>query len=276
MSEAGFKLISWIVAATVAGVTLATPQPVDPWEMPSLVLDRAAVADAIELDQTLSKEMPDSDEVRSLRSLFLDHGRAEANPPYERREYERRQAAIHHATRALIDKHGAPALEAMRADAVESFMRLLSAGTEEPLTEDEQGIIGGFDEVLNQYGALHEGVMVAPPLTIRVMYKARWNAIHRRPFVEGFSPIESQAYWGWLALHGWGKPLQKRRDALLAFRDAGGFGTEEAAALFDLLGGYPELASKSLSALYESTGQLRLRNYSLGVQQASLLPAASP
>ena len=63
---------------------LALPQPVDPWEMPSLVLDRAAVSDAITLDETISKEAPDSEEARGLRSLFLDHGRSEANPPYER------------------------------------------------------------------------------------------------------------------------------------------------------------------------------------------------
>jgi len=276
VSESGFKLISWIVAASVAGAVLAIPQPVDPWEMPSLVLDRVAVSDAIGLDETLSKEVPDSDEVRTLWSLFLDHGRAEANPPYERREYDRRQTAIHHATQALTEKHGAPALEAMRAAAVEDFMRLLSDGSHDPQTEDEQGILGGFVEVLNEYGTLRNGVMVAPPLTIRVLYKARWNSIHRQPFVEGFSAIESQAYWGWLALHGWGKPLQKRREALLAFRDAGGFGTEEAAALFNLLGGQPARASESLNALYEASGQLRLRNNSLGVRQASLLPAGSP
>lgn len=276
VSESGFKLISWIVAASLAGVLLAVPQPVDPWEMPSLVLDRAAVSDAIQLDKTISKDVPDSDEARVLRSLFLDHGRSEANPPYERREYDRRQAAIHHATQALIEKHGTPALEAMRAEAVEEFMRLLGDGSHEAQNEDEQGVLGGFVEVLTQLGALHEGMIVAPPLTLRVLYEARWNSIHRQPFVQGFSQIESQAYWGWLALHAWGRPLQKRQDALLAFRDAGGFGTLEAAALFDVLQGHPDQASKALHELYEASGQLRLRNFSLGVLNVSLSPAGSP
>lgn len=275
MSESGFKLISWIVAASLAGAMLAMPQPVDPWEMPSLVLDRGAASDAIGLDETLAKEAPDSDEARALRSLFLDHGRAEANPPYERREYDRRQAAIHYANKALIEKHGAPAFEAMRASAVEDFMRVLGDGGREAQNEDEQGVMGGFAEVLKQYGTLREGVIVAPPLTLRVLYKARWNSIHRRPLVEGFSEIESQAYWGWLALHGWGKPLQKREDALLSFRDAGGFGTLEADALFQVLEGHPDQASKSLNELYEATGQLRLRNFSLGVLHASLLSVGS-
>ena len=53
MGESSFKLIAWAVAVGLAGTMLALPQPVDPWEMPSLVLDRAAVSDAIALDETI-------------------------------------------------------------------------------------------------------------------------------------------------------------------------------------------------------------------------------
>lgn len=276
MNESGLKLIVWVIAASVAGTTLLVPQPVDPWEMPSLVLDRVAVSDAIGLDQTLAKEVPDSEEARTLRSLFLDHGRSEANPPYEATEYDQRQAAIHRAMEAFIDKHGTPAFEAMRAGAVEDFVRVFGDGTHEAQDDYETGVIGGVREILEQYGALHRGVVVAPPLTVRTFYKARWNAVHRRPFVEGFSQIELQAYWGWLALHGWGKPLRKREDALVAFRDAGGFGTQEAAALFDLLGGRPDRAGKSLERLYAHRGELRLRNLALGTLHAALFPMGSP
>lgn len=276
MTESGFKLILWVVAAGVIGAILAIPQPVSPWEMPSLVLDRAAVSDAIGLDKTLAKEAPLSEEAQSLRALFLDHGRSEVAPRYERREYDRRQVEIHHATEALIEKHGAPALEAMRASAVEDFVRVFGDGSRVAQDEIELGVVGGMTQVLEQYGALRDGVVVAPPLTLRVFYKARWNSIHRRPFVEGFSPIELQAYWGWLALHAWGKPLEQRKGALLAFRDAGGFGTQEAAALFDLLDGRPDRASKSLIELYRATRQLRLRNIGLGALHAALLPAGSP
>ena len=109
-----------------------------------------------------------------------------------------------------------------------------------------------------------------------MFYKARWNSIHRRPFVEGFTQVELQAYWGWLALHGWGKDLSEREDALVAFRDAGGFGTQEAAALFDVLAGNPERASQSLEKLYGVSGELRLRNLALGTRHATLLPTGSP
>ena len=276
MTESGLKLIAWLVAASLAGAMLAMPQPVDPWEMPSLVLDRAAVSDAIRLDETLANELLGSEEEQTLRTLFLDHGRSEANPPYERVEFDQRQVAIHHATKSLIDAQGSPALEAMRAAAVEEFVRMFGDGNHEPQDDYEVGVFGGVREVLQQYGAMHEGVLVAPPLTARVFYKARWNSIHRHPFVDGFAQVELQAYWGWMALHAWGKPLEAREDALVAFRDAGGFGTQEAASLFDLLAGRPDRASKSLEKLYAVTGELRLRNLALGARHAALLPGRSP
>ena len=276
MTESGIKLIVWLVAASLIGAMLAIPQPVDPWEMPSLVLDRAAASDAIGLDETLANEVLDTEEARALRSLFLDHGRSEANPPYARVEFDQRQAAIHRATEVLIEKHGAPAFEAMRAGAVEDFVRVFGDGSHEAQDDYEVGVLGGMRDVLQTYGAIHQGVLVAPPLTARVFYKARWNSIHRRPFVEGFAQVELQAYWGWLALHGWGKPLEEREDALVAFRDAGGLGTQEAAALFDLLASRPDRASKSLEKLYQARGELRLRNLALGALHAALLPAGSP
>jgi hypothetical protein len=276
VTESGIKLIVWLVAASLIGAMLAIPQPVDPWEMPSLVLDRAAASDAIGLDETLANEVLDTEEARALRSLFLDHGRSEANPPYARVEFDQRQAAIHRATEVLIEKHGAPAFEAMRAGAVEDFVRVFGDGSHEAQDDYEVGVLGGMRDVLQTYGAIHQGVLVAPPLTARVFYKARWNSIHRRPFVEGFAQVELQAYWGWLALHGWGKPLEEREDALVAFRDAGGFGTQEAAALFDLLASRPDRASKSLEKLYQARGELRLRNLALGALHAALLPAGSP
>lgn len=276
MTESGLKLIGWFVAAGLVGAILATPQPVDPWEMPSLVLDRTAVSDAISLDEILAKEVPDIGEAKALRSLFLDHGRSEANPPYELTEFDQRQAAIYRAAKALVEKDGPIALEAMRASAVEDFMAVFGDGSHEAQNDYEAGVLGGVREILQQYGTMHGGVLVAPLLTVRSFYKARWNSIHRQPFVGGFSPIELQAYWGWLALHGWGKPLQKREDALLAFGDAGGVGTQEAAALFDLLEGRPSRASTSLEKLYAASGELRLRNLALGALYTTLLPIGSP
>lgn len=244
--------------------------------MPSLMLDRVAASDTIRLDRALAAEVPRSEEARTLRSLFEAHGQAEANPPYTRVQYDRRQAAIHHAREALIAEHGPAAFESMRAQAVEEFAAVFLEG-QRPASEDEAAaILGGFPEIADRYGLVSEGRLVAPELTIRAVYKARWNAIHRRPIVDGLSQVELQAYWGWLSLHGWGTPLDRRENALVAFRDAGGAGAEEAAALFDVLGRRPDRAAASLRALYAKSGQLRLRNLALGAAHASLSRGPSP
>jgi hypothetical protein len=265
-----------MVGGGLIGAMLAVPQPVDPWEMPSLVLDRAAASNAIRFDQALAAEAPKSEEAKTLESLFLAHGRAEANPPYPVREYDRRQAEIHHATKALLAADGPAAFDALRARAVERFMHLHDRRSKGELGEEDIAILGGFPEIADKYGLVHRGVVVAPELAIRALYKARWNAIHRRAFVDGFSRIELQAYWGWLALHGWGQPLGKREEALVAFRNAGGIGTDEAAALLDLLGGRPDRAAVSLQELYRETGELRFRNLGLGALHAALLRTSPP
>ena len=276
VTESGLKLISWVVGASFVGAMLAIPQPVDPWEMPSLVLDREATEDAIRFDEALAAEALESEEARALRTLFLDHGRAEANPPYELKEYNRRQADIHRAIKALIEKHGPAAFESMRARAVEEFVDAFDRSEGAPRDDHAVALFGGFSQIAARYGLVKSGVPVAPELSIRALYKARWNAIHRHPFTAGFSKIELQAYWGWLALHGWGAPLDSRRDALVSFREAGGLGTEEAAALFDVLDGRFERAGLSLQELYEERGELRLRNLSLGALHAALLPQRAP
>ncbi len=276
MTESGLKLIFWCVGAAAVAAVLYVPQAVDPWEMPSLVLDRAAASDAIRFSRALAAETPDTPEARTLRSLFLDHGRAEASPPYTTREYDHRQAQIHHATTALLTQGGPAAFDSLRASAVEEFVRVFYEDREKPSSEEEVGILGGFPEIAERYGLVHRGVVVAPELAVRALYEARWNAIHRRPLVDGFSRIELQAYWGWLALHGWGQPLDRREDALVAFREAGGRGADEAAALFDLLAGRPDRAAASLQELYEATGQLRLRNMGLGALHAAFLRASRP
>jgi len=276
VTESGVKLIGWMLGAAFVGATLATPQAVAPWEMPSLVLDREATADAIRFDKALAGEAGNSPEAETLRSLFLEHGRAEANPPYETQAYDRRQAAIHYANLELIKAYGPAALEALRAGTVEEFIDVFYETGGVPRNDHEVGLLGGFPVIAEQYGLVVDGRIIAPELTVRALFKGRWNAIHRLPMTEGFSGIQLQAYWGWLALHGWGKPLEQRIDALIAFKKAGGYGVNEAAALFDLLEGNPERASKSLEAQYRDRGELRLRNMSLGAQHAALLSSRTP
>lgn len=269
MTESGVRLVLWAFGAGLVGAMLALPQPVDPWEMPSLVLDRVAVAKTVRDEEALASMLPRGETVERLRKLFLEHGTAEIAAGYSRVDYERRQMRIHHALEALNTAHGPSTFAALRAQAVEDYVRRFPNGTREPKTEDEIGMVGGFASMLERYGVVDEGVLVAPRMTVRAMYKARWNLVHRTEATNGFSPIEAQAYWGWLALHGWGVPLTHRIDALLQYKAAGGRNVAEAAALFDLLEQRPHQAAKVLGSLYLQSHQLRLRNLELGAVSAA-------
>lgn len=269
VTESGVKLVLWVVAAGLTAAMLALPQPVDPWEMPSLVLDRKAVAEDVRRNEELAATLPEGEEVDRLHRLFIDHGLAEVEPPYLKVDFDSRQAEIYHAIKALNDKHGPGAFAAMRARAVDDFMDMFGDGTRYQETEDCIGAVGGFRSILEKYGAIYRDVLIAPEMTVWAMYKARWNLIHRVPAMDAFSDIELQAYWGWLALHGWGVPLGERMDALLAYRNAGGMHSQEAAALFDLLERRPEQAAKLLQALYVQDHELRLRNLALGAFHAA-------
>ncbi len=267
MSESGVKLVLWTVAAGLIVALLAVPQPVDPWELPSLVLDRNTAAQQVERTESLGATFERSEEAVELERQFLEHGIAELNPPYGKVDFDTRQAHIHHAVRSLVEAHGPESLAVMRASAVNDVARLVDS--RESLDQRDQGALGGFVQMLERYGAIDDGVLIAPPLTIRSLYKARWNLIHRLPATSGFSEIERQAYWGWLALHGWGAPLQERVNALAAYREAGGANADEAAALFDLLEEKPTTAATALEALYTQHHRLRLRNLALGAFAAA-------
>jgi len=197
------------------------------------------------------------------------HGLAESRPPYSKADYDTRQADIHRAIERLERVHGRRAFAAIRARAVEDFMRVFADGAQEPDGDDQIGVVGGFVDILERYGAKYRGVVIAPMATVRALYKARWNLVHRTSATDGFSEIELQAYWGWLALHGWGVPLQERIAALDRYRKAGGANVAEAAALFTLLEGRPEEAARALQALYESKRELRLRNFALAALHAA-------
>jgi hypothetical protein len=272
VTESGIKLVLWAAAAALTGAMLAIPQPVDPWEMPSLVLSRKAVGEAVRQNERLAATLSEGEEVERLRSLFIGHGLAEANPPYSKVDYDSRRADFYRAIKALEEEHGREALGAVRARAIEDFMRIFGDGTRKLESDDDVGAVGGFREILERYGAISQAVLIAPEMTVRALYKARWNLIHRRQATDGFSEIELQAYWGWLALHGWGVPLAERRNALVEYRNAGGANAREALALFELLERRPETAAKLLEALYSEDRELRLRNLALGAFHAASAP----
>ena len=270
------KLIFWVLATSLAGATLIAPQPVRPWELPSLRLDRKLAKENAERDRRLSRAAPEGKSVDTLLELFLEHGRAEAEGANTSVDNDLRQVRIFRAMESVVKEHGPESLVALRAKAAEDFMQGFSSTPVGPLGEQRIGRQGAFAEMLERYGAMHDGVVVAPRTTLRALYKARWNAIHRRPLVEGLTPIEQQAYWGWLALHAASAKTALRREALGRFAEVGGSGAEEAVALFHLLDGESEQAANALGDLYEAQGEIRLRNLALGALNVQLSQHRAP
>lgn len=262
------KLIFWVLLSSLLGAMIVAPQAVAAWEMPSLVLKRASVREALKQDEALASTLPDSAEIATLKRLFGEHGRREADGSDTRQEYDRRQVLISRGIENLERMGGTELPAALRAEATERFMEEFTASNAPAATDEARGRLGAFPEMLRKYGLLEAGVVIAPEMTVRAVYKARWNAIHRRPMVDGFSPIELQAYWGWVALHAPMFPLERRVRALHSFQEAGGRGTSEAGAMFALIGQRPDLAVEPLRQLYEDSGRIRFRNLSLGAQAA--------
>jgi hypothetical protein len=264
-------LIFWVLLTSLVGAMIVAPQAVAAWEMPSLVLERASVREALDEDEERASKLQESPEIDDLQRLFLEHGEREADSSDTRQEYDRRQALISHKIETLEGSGGPELVAALRADATERFIEVFSRRGASAQTSEAKGRWGAFGQMLHKYGLIYEGVVIAPEMTVRAVYKARWNAIHRRPLVDGLSPIELQAYWGWLALHAAMFPLERRVEALQGYAAAGGRSSTEAAAMFALIAQEPERAVEPLEQLYEDSGRIRFRNLALGAKAVTQL-----
>ena len=67
----------------------------------------------------------------------------------------------------------------------DSFDAAFDEWGSEPSSEEIEGLFGGFPEIMERYGLMRDGVLIAPRLTLRSLYKARWNAIHRQALTDG-------------------------------------------------------------------------------------------
>ena len=118
--------------------------------------------------------------------------------------------------------------------------------------------------MLQRYGLERDGRLRAPRLAIRAAYKGRWNMLHDQPLEAGLSRVEKQAFEGWIVLVGdQAIPSGRRKRALEAYEAAGGRDAAEARGVLHFQRREYAQASEHFSALYDSTGVLRFRNYAL-------------
>ncbi len=264
LTASGTRLIVAAMAAACCAVLLALPQAVFPREGPGLALDPAAVRDVLRHEERF--EPIAGEKVDRLDELFAAQGRAETSDGEPREVFEARRQELAEAVAALRADAGDEALAALRAQALRELEPALAG---ELGSSEEEAFLGSFPRMLERYGAMKDGRLVAPFFVARTLYKARWNSIHGLPLTDGFAPVELQAYHGWLALHAHDAPAERRLAALEAYAEAGGAGAAEARAYFAALAGRPEEAAVRYGELWEQRGDLRARNHAFAIQGAN-------
>lgn len=264
LSPSGGKLVLFVLASGLAGISMSMPRPVVPDEPPSLTLDRHDTSRVLAHDRMLASRVPKSEAVLSLMQLVADQGTAEAGPGEAPGSFEARMAKLHAAVARVRRDDGNRALAAMRAHAAE---RLRPALDGEMTASERDALIGSFPEMLERYGLVVEGETVAPPFVVRTLFKARWNALVGLPPTSGLWRVERRAYWGWLALHASNANPDMRLDALTRYARSGGTRIDEARAVLEYRAGRVAEAAELMARAARERGGLRLRNEALALLQ---------
>ncbi len=259
ISPAGAKLTVVAVATGCAFALISLPRPVLPSGPPPLRLSRHAIQIVIRADQSLASRVPSDALAEQFRSHYFAQGQAEASSGETRAQFDARRRALTKAVKRLHE-HDREAVMALRAEAVQHFEQLTGSNGH----RRSERWLGSFSTVLERYNLSLRETSELRRFVVRTLFKARWNAIATLELTDTFEPVEEQAYWGWLALHGDNaSPSQRRLDAAHAFRSSGGYGGLEAeGALAAALGRHAWAATRYHEA-HTHTGNLRLRNHAL-------------
>ena len=252
--------IALLAVPTMLCLWLALPAPTPPLQAPALVLDKNAVAAQLARDHNAAAHVKRGPWVDRLRELYLQNGRGELEPIVDAHAITQRlkeaSDALEHAKRT----HGNDVALYLRAAACEKLEAVLRG---EVTGAEKDAWLGLFANLLDRHHATHKGIPIAPHFVIRTLYKARWNTLHGLSHAHEFSPIEGQAYFGWLALHADTLPLRQRLQAIPEYQAAGGKRVHEAAAALLFARGHFSEARVALQKAYEEAPSLRLKNYLL-------------
>lgn len=253
----------WIVVAATAAVcvVLAIPRPVTPRSLPPLLLDAGEVTRVMARDAQLAAKRPRSGLADRVWDNYLEEGRAAADGVADQMETKRRRARASSLARELAKRVGDDGLSAWRSYAVEMFDRA-RMGKLSP--EESVGVMGRFDDILNTYAFVRDGIQLAPDISVRSAYKVRWNIIHKQDTQAGLANVEVQAFEGWIALQaGSTVPVSRRRQAVRRYAKANGPNAREAEAALLFLTGNKEAALAAYRGLFDATGSVRFRNHAM-------------
>lgn len=246
-------------------LVLWLPRPTIPTHPPALALEERPVRAQLALDKERARTLPLDEDVEELQALFLESGRQEVGPTQQAFDLKRRLDRSNALVTRISAAHGPEAIQGLRAAAAEALEPVLRG---EVTGDQRDALLGNFPNVLARHHATIDGHPVAPRLVIRTLYKARWNALCGLPNASGFSAIEGQAYFGWLALHAEDVPLTMRMQAIPEFELAGGAHVDEAAGVLLYQAGHYAEARAAFERSYDKAPSLRVRNYIEAVEFA--------
>jgi hypothetical protein len=256
-----FALLGTAIACAV--VLIAAPRVV-PLTLPTLSLPSAEVRAAIARDRELAARAPTSEAAKQVYGVLLaageqEQGRSGAEGPWQTRA----QATM----RRGLAEFGEAGLRALRARATERFMLALAGELED--VNEARSLCGAQRDVMVEHGYMSPGGrLIAPELSVRATYKARWNMIFGRGPSVDLSAVERVAYEGFRGLEARHMPSEQRGSALSEFAKAGGRHGQEALAIWNALNGQPAaLIERGRSTGLAST-ELRLRNMALSALSA--------
>jgi hypothetical protein len=266
LSEPIAALLLLTLTTACAGLLLAQPRSVPPFELPSLVLPEDAVRAAIAKDAQDARKAPSTAAARAFETLLDEQGQVEAHGSEGSESYASRRAALVQSYKTLAGEAGEAAALRLRAKGVQRLEDALELRID---TTRARAVIGALNSVLERENASRDGYLVAPRFVIRTLYKARWNLLAGLPPDHAFERIERRAFYGWQALHSESVPTEKRVAALHEYGLAGGDHVEEALGiLLFRLGDYAQSA-RALETAYRKQGSIRLRNNLLAVRSAA-------
>ncbi len=209
-----------LVGGATAGLLWAAwPRPRPP-EVPALRLDLGELAvQEAERRARFPSAPPEGEAVRRFEAAFREQGRAEAVGREAPGRGRMRLAELRRFAERIVDRHGERALLRLREAAVDRYAALWHRHARgEPVSREElAALVGAFGRMLSRYGLTRGDELLAPAALVRILYRARWNALAGRPLTWGLSEAERAAYHGWLAFHGRGADPELRLRALRAF-----------------------------------------------------------
>lgn len=248
-------------AVGCAILLLWIPRPA-PLELPTLVIDRDQARAQVDIDQQLAAQ--DQGELgRELYQTLRDVGRAELEPD------EARGIALEKRIRVLKkrahEELDAQSFAAVRAYATQRSMLALHAQLEDE--NEERELIGAQRSMFASYGYISpEGTVLAPELTLRTMFKVRWNMVFADSATADLKPIERFAYEGFRALEAENMPATVRGAALEELvREGGGLRAERALAIFQAAIGKAGPLIARVQNSEQEAQQLRLRNMAINM-----------